>query len=67
MFETIRLIFFPIVIAQALAGAINPKIIYSSGNKKEINVFAKEYKAQKVKTANQLIKAMGIPLVFESR
>lgn len=28
---------------------------------------AKEYKAQKVKTANQLIKAMGIPLAFESR
>ena len=28
---------------------------------------AKEYKAQKVKTANQLIKAMGIPLAFENR
>ena len=28
MFETIRLIFFPIVIAQALAGTLNPKINY---------------------------------------
>lgn len=28
MYETIRLIFFPIVIAQALGGAINPKINY---------------------------------------
>jgi histidinol phosphatase-like PHP family hydrolase len=28
---------------------------------------AKEYKGQKVKTANALIKAMGIPLAFESR
>ena len=28
MFETIRLIFFPIVIAQALGGALNPKMNY---------------------------------------
>ncbi len=42
MFETIRLIFFPIIIAQALAGAINPKIIYLYNDNKleEVNNLA---------------------------
>ena len=46
------------------------EIVKRSGVKLSVGFdghIAKEYKAQKVKTANALIKAMGIPLVFESR
>ena len=46
------------------------EIVKRSGIKLSVGFdghIAKEYKAQKVKTANALIKAMGIPLVFESR
>ena len=46
------------------------EIVKRSGVKLSVGFdghIAKEYKAQKVKTANTLIKAMGIPLVFESR
>ena len=46
------------------------EIVKRSGVKLSVGFdghIAKEYKAQKIKTANTLIKAMGIPLVFESR
>jgi len=46
------------------------EIVKRSGVKLSVSFdghIASEYKAQKVKTANTLIKAMGIPLVFESR
>ena len=46
------------------------EIVKRSGVKLSVGFdghIAKEYKAQKVKTANGLIKAMGIPLVFENR
>jgi len=46
------------------------EIVKRSGVKLSVGFdghIASEYKAQKVKTANTLIKAMGIPLVFESR
>lgn len=44
MFETIRLIFFPIVIAQALGGALNPKMNYmfQEDKMKEANALAKK-------------------------
>ena len=58
MFETVRLIFFPIVIAQALAGAINPKIIYLYREEKmeEVNVLA-------IKCTNIIIHVL-IPLTI---
>ena len=46
------------------------EIVKRSGVKLSVGFdghIAKEYKAQKVKTANGLIKAMGIPLAFENR
>ncbi len=46
------------------------EIVKRSGVKLSVGFdghIASEYKAQKVKTANTLIKAMGIPLAFESR
>lgn len=58
MFENVRLIFFPIIIAQALAGAINPKInyLYRENKKEEVNELAS-------KTTNIIISVL-IPLTI---
>ena len=58
MFETIRLIFFPIVIAQALAGTLNPKInyLYNENKNEEMNEIA-------IKSTNLIINIL-IPLTI---
>lgn len=58
MFETIRLIFFPIVIAQALAGTLNPKInyLYNENKYEEVNEIA-------IKSTNLIINIL-IPLTI---
>lgn len=51
MFETIRLIFFPIVIAQALGGALNPKMNYM-------------FKEDKVEEARGLAKKCSTLIIY---
>ena len=58
MFENIRLIFFPIVIAQALGGMLNPKInyLYKENKQEEVNELA-------LKCTNLIINIL-IPLTI---
>ncbi len=51
MFETIRLIFFPIVIAQAMGGALNPKINYM-------------FQENKIEEANKLAKKSSTLIIY---
>lgn len=61
MFETIRLIFFPIVIAQALGGALNPKMNYMF---KEDRIEEAKEIAQR---CSSLIIYILVPLMFVMR
>lgn len=58
MFETVRLIFFPIVLAQALGGALNPRINYLYQDKKEKEA------AVLSKKCTSLILYILIPLIL---
>lgn len=51
MFETIRLIFFPIVIAQALGGVLNPKMNYM-------------FQEDKMKEANQIARLCSTWIIY---
>lgn len=58
MYECIRLIFLPIILAQALGGALNPRINYLYQEKK------KEEAAQVAKNSTSMILYILIPLLI---